>query len=82
MSNLKVECVDHPTFPYIVADNWYSPEEEKLIWQELDFLSSKPENFSSADAPEGEIARDKETQKARGQHKRIYPGKIFNHQKN
>ena len=24
-------------FPFIVADNWYSPEEEKLIWKELDF---------------------------------------------
>lgn len=31
-------------FPFIVADNWYSPEEEKLIWKELDFYY-KPGNL-------------------------------------
>tara|TARA_R100000656_G_scaffold78135_1_gene57538 strand:- start:547 stop:1170 length:624 start_codon:yes stop_codon:yes gene_type:complete len=34
-------------FPFIVADNWYSPEEEKLIWKELDFYY-RPDNLEPA----------------------------------
>tara|TARA_R100001163_G_C5067634_1_gene206918 strand:- start:1135 stop:1770 length:636 start_codon:yes stop_codon:yes gene_type:complete len=78
VSNLKVECVDHSKFPYIVADNWYSPEEEKLIWQELDFLSSRKENFRDAEDSDGKIARNKETKEAQGKHKRLYPEDVFN----
>ena len=33
-----ITCVNSgEVFPFIVSDNWYSPEEEKLIWKELDF---------------------------------------------
>ena len=34
-------------FPFIVSDNWYSPEEEKLIWKELDFYY-QPDNLERA----------------------------------
>ena len=30
---------DNPTFPFVVFDNWYTPEEEKAVWKELDFIS-------------------------------------------
>ncbi len=33
---------DNPTFPFVVFDNWYTPEEEKAVWKELDFVSSQP----------------------------------------
>jgi len=31
-------------FPFLVFDNWYTPEEEKIVWKELDFLSTKPKD--------------------------------------
>ena len=33
---------DNPTFPFLVIDNWYTPEEEKAVWKELDFFSATP----------------------------------------
>ena len=33
---------ENPTFPFIVIDNWYTPNEEKAIWKELDYYSSAP----------------------------------------
>ena len=40
--NWKVHIVkDNPTYPFIVIDNWYTPQEEKNIWKELDFYSSQ-----------------------------------------
>ena len=42
--NWKIQVVkDNPTFPYIVIDNWYTPKEEKKVWQELDFYTSHEE---------------------------------------
>ena len=35
---------DNPTFPFVVVDNWYTPNEEKAVWKELDFLSTTPKN--------------------------------------
>jgi len=35
---------DNPTFPFVVIDNWYTPEEEKAIWKELDFFSATPKD--------------------------------------
>jgi hypothetical protein len=37
--NWKVQIIkDNPTFPFLVIDNWYTPNEEKAVWKELDFL--------------------------------------------
>ena len=39
--NWKVQVVkDNPTFPFIVVDNWYTPQEERNIWKELDYYTS------------------------------------------
>jgi len=39
--NWKVQVVkDNPTYPFVVVDNWYTPQEEKNIWKELDWYSS------------------------------------------
>jgi len=35
---------DNPTFPFLVIDNWYTPNEEKAVWKELDFFSSTPKD--------------------------------------
>jgi len=41
----KVNVVnDNPLFPFLVIDNWYTPNEEKAVWKELDFLSTTPKD--------------------------------------
>ena len=41
--NWKVQIIkDNPTFPFLVIDNWYTPNEEKAVWKELDFFSTTP----------------------------------------
>ena len=32
-------CNDNKVFPFLYVDDWYTPEEEKLIWKELDFYT-------------------------------------------
>lgn len=59
-------------FPFIVADNWYSPEEEELIWKELDFYY-KPENLEHAS-----LHSAKYNNKNLSNSWRIYPTSIFN----
>ena len=34
----------NPTFPFVVVDNWYTPNEEKAVWKELDYYSSLPKD--------------------------------------
>lgn len=42
--------LDNPTYPFIVIDNWYTPNEEKAVWKELDFLHTRPkENIERAE---------------------------------
>ena len=33
-------CNDNEVFPFFYVDDWYTPEEEKLIWKELDFYTN------------------------------------------
>ena len=35
---------ENPTFPFVVIDNWYTPNEEKAVWKELDFFSCAPKD--------------------------------------
>ena len=32
----------NPTFPFLVVDNWYTPDEEKAVWSELELYSHLP----------------------------------------
>ena len=32
----------NPIYPFVVVDNWYTPNEEKNVWKELDFFSATP----------------------------------------
>ena len=56
--NWKVQVVnDNPTFPFVVVDNWYTPNEEKAVWKELDFLSATPKDHIDR-AENTVVARD------------------------
>ena len=34
-------CNDNKEFPFLYVDDWYTPEEEELIWKELDFYTNQ-----------------------------------------
>tara|TARA_R110000772_G_scaffold229682_1_gene340519 strand:- start:194 stop:820 length:627 start_codon:yes stop_codon:yes gene_type:complete len=73
MIRQEVKGIDRDgLFPFIVADNWYSPEEEKLIWKELDFYY-RPENLQHASE---NSAADKGEKLSNSW--RIYPCEMYN----
>lgn len=46
MKHWKIKVIkDNPVFPFLLIDNWYTPDEEKAVWKELDFfgVTSKDE---------------------------------------
>ena len=50
---------ENPVYPFVVIDNWYTPNEEKAVWKELDFFSATPrENIERAET--GVVARYKD----------------------
>jgi len=46
---------ENPTFPFLVVDNWYTPDEEEAVWSELQLYSHLPTSRST-DA--WDVARD------------------------
>ena len=50
---------DNPIFPFVVIDNWYTPNEEKAVWKELDFFSVTPKDQIER-AEKGVVARFKD----------------------
>ena len=43
--NWKVQVIkDNPVYPFLVIDNWYTPDKEKAVWKELDFFSATPKD--------------------------------------
>lgn len=36
---------DIPEYKFLLIDNWYTPEEEKAVWKELDYYSSIPKDI-------------------------------------
>jgi len=37
-------CNSNKEFPYLIVDNWYNKEEEKLVWKELQFYTANGRN--------------------------------------
>ena len=72
----KVQVVkDNPTYPFIVIDNWYTPQEEKAVWKELDFLGANPkETIKRAETTV--VARD-EKGNSKSKAYRWYPGEFL-----
>ena len=32
-----IQCLDNPTFPFLIIDNFYNSQEQTLIWEEIEF---------------------------------------------
>lgn len=62
-----------PKPPHLIVDNWYSPDEEKRIWTELDFYSHK-NKFERAETEH--IAKD-ENGKYLGEHFRVHLDNLY-----
>ena len=45
-------CNDNEVFPFFYVDDWYTPEEEKLIWKELDFYTNPITMYRAEDTTE------------------------------
>jgi len=74
--NWKIQVIkDNPTYPFIVIDNWYTPNEEKAIWKELDFLGANPRE-QQLRAEETLVARNKDGSPKSNAY-RWYPGDLF-----
>ena len=72
--NWKVQVVkDNPTYPFIVIDNWYTPQEEKNIWKELDWYSS----HEQIDRAENTIVARNKDGSSRSKAYRFYPGEYY-----
>jgi len=74
--NWKVQIVkDNPTFPFIVIDNWYTPNEEKAVWKELDYYSSMPRE--KIDRAENTIVARNSDGSSRSKAYRFYTGEYY-----
>ena len=63
---------DNPMFPFVLVDNWYTPEEEKGIWSELDYYSTNP-----IERAEGGVVAKDNTGNSKGKHHRFYLDNIY-----
>jgi hypothetical protein len=53
--------IKNDPFPHIIIEDYFTDVEYKLIWREIDFLSSKlktPSDFSAAQNDDGEYLTD------------------------
>jgi len=73
----KVQVIkDNPIFPFIVIDNWYTPNEEKVVWKELDFFGTTPkEHIKRAETT---IVARHEDGSSMSKAYRWYHGEIYN----
>tara|TARA_R110001592_G_scaffold84139_2_gene248984 strand:+ start:36 stop:683 length:648 start_codon:yes stop_codon:yes gene_type:complete len=74
-------CNDDKVFPYLVVDNFYSRNEQKLIWEELTHHQDK-DNFKLDDPMHSTSAKDKKTNKPLSNSKRIYLDSIYKDNRN
>ena len=62
-------------FPFLLFDNWYTPNEEKAVWKELDFYSSLPRE--STERAENSVVARYADGKSYSKAYRHYPLNIF-----
>lgn len=76
MSKSFVAHLDDPSHPFLICDNWYTPEEENMVWKELDYYTNVSTLFL---AEEGPVATDAEGEPLASNF-RIYPESIYTHE--
>ena len=73
MSNNFISHLEDPSHPFILCDNWFTPEEEKSVWNELDYyINLNTLQHSSL----GPVATDEEGTDLASNF-RVYPDRIY-----
>jgi len=67
----KPQLIDNCQYPFLVVDNWYTPNELDAVWKELNFLQSQPRE-DTLRAANTAVARDKKTGKSLAESYRYY----------
>lgn len=62
-------------FPYLIIDNWYTKEEEKYVWKELNFWTDILKK-NKAEKEKEIFAKDKNG-KSLGSHSRVYLNDLY-----
>jgi len=70
---------DNPLYPALVIDNWYTPNEEKAIWKELDFYTATPKD-KILRAEQGSVVARDEKGNPRSKAFRFYLNTYYNSQ--
>jgi len=73
MSNNFIAHTDDPTHPFLTCDSWFTPEEEKMVWKELDFYTNKSSLDHSSNGPVATDAKGNQL----ASNFRIYPENMY-----
>jgi len=68
-------CKEDKFFPFLLVDNWFSPEEEELVWKELDYYTCYETMYNSGE--KGDAASDDDG-KSLSDSYRMYPDHMYN----
>jgi hypothetical protein len=74
MNNNFAAHLDNPSHPFLTCDNWFTPEEEQMVWKELDLYTSERTLDHASNGP---VATDAEGE-VLASNFRIYPDMIYN----
>ena len=44
--NWQLKYSKEEKYPFLIVDNWYTPNEEKAVWSELNFYNSLPKSYT------------------------------------
>ena len=73
----KIQYIkDDEKYPFLLFDNWYTPDEEKVVWIELDFYSALPKEHTQR-AETGPVVARYENGRSYSKSFRHYPLGIF-----
>ena len=62
-------------YPYVVIDDWYTPEEEENVWKELDFIT-QPNLMSKPTDPKSHAALDS-NKKPLAKHLKLFTSDLY-----
>ena len=63
-------------YPFLLIDNYYTPEEEKMVWQELEYYASWPKDLTLRSETSKNVSKDYHG-KSKGYSWRFYIDRMF-----
>jgi len=44
--NWQIKYSEEEKYPFLIVDNWYTPNEERAVWSELNFYNALPKKYT------------------------------------